>query len=270
MSKLIVVLSAVSFSLVGVCLPALCSLSSSSSSSSAPALTIPADESEELIKLAAAALSAHRYAEAEQNFRLVIDSSPELQVDSARLADLFNFLGVTLHCQRKHSEAIEAYKSALTGLPEGLTANTRGKILSNLALSYSALGMRKEALQACRSALDHFRVGKVDALNHSVLLNAYGQLLIDEKNWDAAKSVLTKSLKLRASVQGDGCELAVPLFMLASVYQGAGRYDLAEAVLRRRGLLLEGQWLAGPTGLSCSHAQVGSIELSGNIRQDYP
>jgi tetratricopeptide (TPR) repeat protein len=263
MSKLIVTLSAVSFSLVGVGLPASSSFASSSfasssfASSSAPALTIPADESEELIKLGAAALSAQRYAEAEQNFRLAIDSSLELQVDSARLADLFNFLGVTLHCQRKHNQAIEAYKRALTGLPEGLTANTRGKILSNLALSYSALGLRKEALQACRSALDHFRVGKVDAFNHSVLLNAYGQLLIDEKNWDAAKSVLTKSLRLRASVQGDGFELAVPLFMLASVYQGAGRYDLAEAVLLRRSHLLDGQWLVTPAGLACSHASGG-------------
>ena len=267
MSKSIYILCAVLFSLVGSWLPA------SSSSSPSPSSSILSDESEELIRLAAAALSAHRYAEAEQSFRLAIDSSPELQLDSARLADLFNFLGITLYCQQKHVEAIEAYKRALSGLPEGLTVDTRGKILSNLALSYSALGMRKEALQACRSALDHFRVGKVDALNHTVLLNAYGQLLIDAKNWDAAKSVLSKSLRLRASILGDGndgYELAVPLLKLASVYQGVGRYDLAEAALQRRSHLLEGQWFVAPGVLTCSHAQVGSIELAGNIRQDFP
>ncbi|MBP9090728.1 tetratricopeptide repeat protein [bacterium] len=266
MSKSVLIPGFVLFALVGVCLPA---SSSSSSSSLGPALTIPADENEELIKLAAAALSAHRYAEAEQNFRLAIENSPQLQVDSARLADLFNFLGVTLYCQQKHTEAIAAYKRALSGLPEGLTVDTRGKILSNLALSYSALGMRREALQACRSALDHFRLGKVDALSHSVLLNAYGQLLIDEKNWEAAKSVLTKSLRLRASVHGDSYELEVPLLKLASAYQGAGRYDLAESVLQRRSHLLEGQWLLAPAGLACSHAQ-RELQLSGNIRQDYP
>lgn len=231
--------------------------------------TMHGDESEELLQLAGTALSEHRYAEAEQSFRLAIDSSPELQSDSARLADLFNFLGVSLYCQQKHSEAIEAYRRALSGLPEGLTVNTRGKILSNLTLAYSAQGLRKEALQSCRLALDYFRFGKVDPVSHSVLLNAYSQLLIDEKNWYAAKSVLTKSLRLRTSISGDSEELAVPLLKLATVYQATGRDDLAEGILIRRSQLIDGPGAGWSGPLACGH-NGGSIELAGNIRHRFP
>jgi uncharacterized protein HemY len=235
----------------------------------AMSVTVHGDESEELMTLASTALSEHRYGDAEQSFRLAIDNSPELQSDSARLAELLNFLGVTLYCQQKHSEAIEAYRRALSGLPEGLTINTRGKILSNLALAYSALGLRTEALQACRSALDHFRLGKVDPLSQSVLLNAYGQLLIDEKNWDAAKSVLTKSLRLRTSISGDNRELAVPLLKLATVYQATGRDDLAEDLLLQRSQLIDGPVVIWSGPVAGGH-NGGSIELAGNIRQRFP
>ncbi len=238
-------------------------------SPSAVSATVHGDDIDEHLKLATTALSEHRYAEAEQSFRLAIDSSPEVQSDSARLADLFNFLGVSLYCQQKHSEAVEAFRRALSGLPQGLTVNTRGKILSNLTLAYSAQGRRKEALQSCRLALDHFRLGKVDPLSHSVLLNAYGQLLIDEKNWDAAKSVLAKSLRLRSGINGDSQELAVPLLKLATVYQGIGRDDLAEELLMRRSQLIDGPVVVWFGPVAGRH-NGGSIELAGNIRHRFP
>ncbi|MFA7336517.1 MAG: tetratricopeptide repeat protein [Candidatus Obscuribacterales bacterium] len=221
------------------------------------------------LRLAKTLLSERHYPEAEQGFRQVIDDSVRLRLDSARLADLFNFLGVTLHCQHKDAEAIESYRRALSGLPEGLTADTRGKIYSNLALSYSALGRRREALQACRSALDHFRLCDVDALTQSVLLNTYGQLLIDSKNWGGAEAILVKSLQLRSSVVGESVELALPLLKLAEVYQEVGKEDLAEELLRRRSYLLEEEVFGGATIVQSSPDKLGFLELSGNIRQDH-
>lgn len=223
-----------------------------------------------VLRRAKTLLFERHYPEAEQGFRQVIDDSVRLRLDSARLADLFNFLGVTLHCQQKDTEAIESYRRALSGLPEGLTADTRGKIYSNLALSYSSLGSRSEALKACRLALDHFRLCDVDALTQSVLLTTYAQLLIDNKNWGGAEAILVKSLQLRSSVVGESVELALPLLKLAEVYQVVGKEDLAEELLRRRSRLLEEEVFGGPTSVQSSPDKLGFFELAGYIRQDHP
>jgi tetratricopeptide (TPR) repeat protein len=131
-------------------------------------------------------LFERHYSAAEQRFREIIDDPAAFQLSSPRLADVHNYLAVTLHCQQRDAEAIESYKRALFLHPKVFPSAIRAQIYSNLALSLSSMGMREEALKSCRLASDHFRHSDVDALTYSVFLNAYGQLLIEDKDWAGA------------------------------------------------------------------------------------
>lgn len=212
-------------------------------------------------------LSERRYSEAEQIFREIIDDPADFLGNLSRLADVHNYLGVTLHCQQRDAEAIESYKRVLSLHPKVLPSATRAKICSNLALSLSSMGMRAEALKACLQALNHFRHSDVDALTYSVFLNAYGQLLIEDKDWAGAEAIFCRSLVLRARVVGESADLALPLLKLAEIYEAVGKDNLAEILLRRRRRLLEGQSIGGCSG---NLAQFEAVEMSGNIRYDYP
>lgn len=224
---------------------------------------------EDRLEQAKELLLERRYSAAEQRFREIIDDPAGFQLSLSRLADVHNYLGVTLHCQQRDAEAIESYKRALFLHPKVVAPAMRAKVYSNLALSLSALGMREEALKSCRLALDHFRHSDVDALTYSVFLNAYGQLLIEDKDWAGAEAIFCRSLLLRARVVGESADLALPLLKLAEIYEAVGKDDLAEMALRRRRRLLEGEYIGAITGRG-SLAKFEAVEMSGNIRYDYP
>ena len=224
---------------------------------------------EDRLEQAKELLFERRYSAAEQGFREIIDDPAGFQLSLSRLADLHNYLGVTLHCQQRDAEAIESYKRALFLHPKVVAPAMRAKVYSNLALSLSALGMREEALKSCRLALDHFRHSDVDALTYSVFLNAYGQLLIEDKDWAGAEAIFCRSLLLRARVLGESADLALPLLKLAEIYEAVGKDDLAEIALRRRRRLLEGESIGAITGRG-NLAKFEALEMSGNIRYDYP
>jgi len=214
-------------------------------------------------------LFERRYSAAEQTFREIIDDSAAFRSNLSRLADVHNYLGVTLHCQQRDAEAIESYKQALFLQPKVLPCVIRAQIYTNLALSFSSMAMREEALKSCRLALDHFRHSDVDALTYSVFLNAYGQLLIEDKDWASAEAIFCRSVLLRSRVVGESPDLALPLLKLAEIYEAVGKDDLAEIVLRRRSRLLEGESIGTLDGRG-NLAQFEAVELSGNIRYDYP
>lgn len=214
-------------------------------------------------------LFERRYSAAEQTFREIIDDPAAFRSNLPRLADVHNYLGVTLHCQQRDAEAVQSYKRALFLQPKVFPSAIRAQIYSNLALSFSSMAMREEALKSCRLALDHFRHSDVDGLTYSVFLNAYGQLLIEDKDWAGAEAIFCRSLLLRARVVGESADLALPLLKLAEIYEAVGKDDLAEIVLRRRSRLLEGESI-GALDVRGNLAQFEAVELSGNIRYDYP
>lgn len=179
---------------------------------------------------------------AEKQFRAILAAIPSSDIKSK--VDLLNFLGATLHAQNKDEEAVESFKKALTMLPTEIQKEDlrRAKILTNLALSYSALKQSNDAMKCFDEAFELFHFAQNSPKELAVLLNAHGKLKMDAGDLKAAECLFAESILLREKANGKiSPELISPLTNLASVLNSEGKFSQAEIVAKRAVTICEKQ-----------------------------
>lgn len=183
-------------------------------------------------------LFVSNYAEAEYSFKEALKTALRSRRAQSTVIDLLNSIGVSLHGQGRDAEAVNYFRRALTEIPRGsfksVKDKRRGKVLSNLALAYSATGKLHEAMQCCEEAMQIFRKAKVSALEESTLLNTYGRLLMDGQSFVKAEKVFADAVLVRQSIVGnDRAELISPMINLSGVLLAQGKLVECEQVCNR-------------------------------------
>lgn len=179
-------------------------------------------------------LQNHQYAEAEQLFKSALKNTS--LSDSKSTIDLLNYIGATLHAQKKEKEASDFFSRALAALPEATDAGDlrKAKILSNLSLVHSAQGNSGKAMECCEEALSVFRAKNAAPLDLAVLLNSLGRMKMDAGDAEKAQSLFTESIVLREKLKGsNSIELVSPLINLSGAFLAQGKADRAEGACRR-------------------------------------
>ncbi len=186
------------------------------------------------LKLAQELLQDHKYVEAELVFRKALKIASQNPSSRLQIVECLNFIGVSLHAQGKSKLAIEFFEKALTSLPKNLYWKRRMKILSNTALAYAAAGEKAKAITFIEKSILVSSKHTIGAVEESVLLNNFGQLLIDANDLVRAESALTKSIQLREKVMGSFSEQIIsPLINLSLVYIKLGQLDEGEQCCKR-------------------------------------
>ncbi len=179
-------------------------------------------------------LSKHQYAEAEKSFKEALASTPPS--DSKNVIDLLNYIGATLHAQRKEKEAIDYFSKALAALPQKITAGDlrKAKILSNLSLVLSAQGNTAKAMECAEEALSTFHAQKASPLDLAVLLNSYGRQKMEAGDLKRAESLFAEAVAVREKITGsNSIELVSPLVNLSGAYLEQRNLAQAERTCRR-------------------------------------
>ncbi len=179
-------------------------------------------------------LQKHQYVEAEQSFKKELANTSVS--DSKNVVDLLNYIGVSLHAQKKEKEAIDYFSKALSALPKKMDVGDfrKAKILSNLSLAYSAQGNSTKAMECSEEALSVFRAKKAAPLDLAVLLNSYGRLKMDAGDLERAECLFAESIAVREKIKGrNSIELVSPLVNLSGVLLEQRKVAQAEEACRR-------------------------------------
>ncbi len=179
-------------------------------------------------------LQQHQYAEAEQSFKSALKNTSVS--DSKSIIDLLNYIGATLHAQKKEKEASDFFSRALAALPEKTDAGDvrKAKILSNLSLVHSSQGNSGKAIECCEEALSVFRAKNATPLDFAVLLNSLGRMKLDAGDAERARSLFTESISVREKIKGiKSVELVSPLINLSGAFLAQRKVDQAEEACRR-------------------------------------
>lgn len=179
-------------------------------------------------------LAAHQYSDAERAFKQALAITPA--TDNKTSIDLLNYIGATLHAQKKECEAIAFFNMALAALPKKLPKGDirKGKILSNLSLAYSAQGQTSKAVECSEKALSLFHAQRAGTSDLGVLLNSYGRLKMDAGDYKGAEDLFAESVSVREMSAGkDSITLVSPLVNLSGAYLQERKLTEAESTCRR-------------------------------------
>lgn len=187
-------------------------------------------------------LADHHYSEAEKAFKQVLASTSP--ADNKMVIDLLNYIGATLHAQKKETEAIAVFNKALIALPNKLPDGDirKGKILSNLSLAYSAQGQTSKAMECSEKALSIFHAHKAGASDLGLLLNSYGRLKMDAGDFKRAETLFAESVAVRETCAGkNSITLVLPLMNLSGAYLQERKFTQAESTCRRAIIICQQQ-----------------------------
>lgn len=185
-------------------------------------------------EIAVVFLKQRQFAKAETAFKKLLANSDKK--DNKLVADILNYIAVSLHAQKKEDEAEQYFQQALDKLPAVSRKEKimRAKVLANLASSYLAQRKITPALEACGEAVQLFRAGGGSAIELAVLLNSFARLKIETNDYKGAESLLCESIRIRERVNGKTSrELISPLVNLSAVYLHQKKYPLAEETCHR-------------------------------------
>lgn len=210
-------------------------------------------------------LGQHQYAEAEKAFKQVLSVTPPS--DEKSVVDLLNYIGATLHAQKKEPEALLYFNKALTALPKNLSSGDirKAKILSNLCLVYSAQGDMTKAMQCSEEAISIFHAQKASPADLGVLLNSHGLLKMKSGDYNRAADLFAESIELRERKVGkDSITLVSPLVNLSSAYVQEKKFTEAESTCRRAIIICQQQDGKGSEMLFPLLCNLGSIQIDQN------
>lgn len=179
-------------------------------------------------------LKGGQFVKAEMAFKKILSRTN--QNDIIYSADVLNYVGVSLHAQKKESEAERFFDRAIAKLAslDRKSKLMRAKVLANLAGVYSAQRKTAQALQTLEQSTKLFREAGNCPKELAVALVSYGNLEMAQHNFAAAEKFLRESIDLREKTLGkNSIELVSPMVNLSSVYLEQKEYSKAEQLCLR-------------------------------------
>ncbi len=186
------------------------------------------------LKGALALLEKRQYDKAEKAFKHLLQTHNKLNDITA--ADIYNFIGVTQHAQKKESQAEEYFQKALSCLPpiDSSHKKMRAKVFANLSGVYFSERKYSRAEDSCLNAIKLFRQTNNSEKELAVILGSYGRLKIELKDFKAAETLIRQSINLREKTAGTtSMELISALVNLSNVLLEEGIHDQALAACKR-------------------------------------
>jgi len=186
------------------------------------------------LKRALALLEKRQFDKAETAFKHLLQAHSKLNDNIA--ADIYNFIGVTLHAQKKEDQAAEYFQKSLACLPaiDSSHKKMRAKVFANLSGVYSNERKYSRAEDSCLKAIKLLRETRDSDKELAVILGSYGRLKIEMKDFKAAETLIRESINLREKTAGPtSMELISALVNLSSVLLQEGIHDQALAACKR-------------------------------------
>ena len=186
------------------------------------------------LQVAVDLLKDGQFAKAETAFKKLLSHTN--QNDILYSADVLNYVGVSLHAQKKENEAERFLELALAKLAplDRKRKLMRAKVLANLAGVYSAQRKTAQALKALEQSTNLFREAGNCPKELAVALVSYGNLELARHHFAAAEKFFFESIGLREKTSGkNSIELVSPMVNLSSVYLEQKEYLKAEQLCLR-------------------------------------
>lgn len=186
------------------------------------------------VQKAIAFLEKRQFDKAELAFKRLLKTHNRCNDNTA--ADIYNFIGVALHAQKKENQAAEYFRKSLSLIPAVDLSHKRmrAKVFANLSGVYAAEGQYKRAEDSYLEAIKLFKECKSSAKELAVVLASYGRMKIELKDFKAAEPLIRESINLREKTAGaTSMELISPLVNLSNVLLEEGLYKEALAICKR-------------------------------------
>lgn len=197
-------------------------------------LALPRHAGEAAAYLVTTTLRLGRIDDAE-GWRRHASTQLERGIDDANIAALVTFSeGLLRGAQGQHQQAVDAYQRAAEFLENEGESNELAMVLSNIAISQSALGDQPAALETMRRGLEIRE--RNSGSHHPIIAASLGNIAaleLELGNDEAAELAATRSLNILDSVGAAARHLRhVPLKVLATLARRRGDHAVAVDHLR--------------------------------------
>jgi tetratricopeptide (TPR) repeat protein len=190
------------------------------------------DAWKDLIVKASYSADANDYAKAEQIYVQALHEAERFGAEDARVGTTLNDLGQVYRKEKKFAEAESAYQraSAILEKTSGADSNDVTDVNVNMAVLLFDQGRQSMALPYLRKTLAVWEAHLGgDDVKMAAVLCMLGDAYLLEKNFKAAEDPLHRCADIREKDGGMlNADLAGAMHSLALVYEGEGKFQLAD------------------------------------------